>query len=51
MEYKIVDWTGKHLFSNKIFNDFEDTWEFIDSLEPQEEEYKELFAIPVEEEK
>ena len=54
MTYKIVDWTGKHLF-NKTFKDFDSAWEFIDSLETKSDYgyfekngdfINELWAIP-----
>lgn len=28
-QYIIKDWAGNHLFKDKIFDSFEDGWEFI----------------------
>lgn len=28
-EFIIVDWADNHLFKDKIFNSFEDGWDFI----------------------
>jgi len=37
MAYKIIDWTGKRLFKDKIFTSSKEAWDFIDSLpEPEE---------------
>jgi len=28
-EFIIVDWVNNHLFKDKVFNSFEDGWDFI----------------------
>ena len=37
MTYKIIDWTGKHVFKDKIFTSSNKAWDFIESLpEPEQ---------------
>ncbi len=44
MTYIIQDWTGRTLFDGKTFNTFEDGWEYLYQLFPDEEDLGDYYV-------
>lgn len=48
--FGVFDWAGNRLFDCKTFADFDDAWEYIYIMFPDDEElYGDLFAVPLDE--
>jgi hypothetical protein len=46
VEYIIEDWAGNHLFKDKVFESFEDGWDFIMQQFPDEDDLQDYYVIP-----
>jgi hypothetical protein len=52
-KYIIKDWANNHCFSDKIFNSYEDGWDFLYSKFPvidgddREDELGEFYVLPI----
>jgi len=44
-KYKIVDWMNNRIFPDKIFNTFEDGWEYIYNKFNNEEDHQEYYVV------
>ncbi len=45
-KYIIEDWAGNHLFKDKVFDSFEDGWDFIMEQFPNEDDLQDYYVIP-----
>ena len=45
MKFKIVDWMNNRMFPDKVFNTFEDGWEFIYEKIHNEEDHQEYYVL------
>jgi hypothetical protein len=45
MKFKIVDWMNNRMFPDKVFNTFEDGWEFIYEKIHNEEDCQEYYVV------
>lgn len=45
-KYIIEDWAGNHLFKDKVFDSFEDGWDFIMEQFPDEDDLQDYYVIP-----
>jgi|TARA_R100000482_G_C5013581_1_gene96700 hypothetical protein len=45
MKFKIVDWMNNRMFPDKVFNTFEDGWEFIYEKIHNEEDHQEYYVV------
>ncbi len=45
-KYIIEDWAGNHLFKDKVFESFEDGWDFIMEQFPDEDDLQDYYVIP-----
>jgi len=48
-KYKIVDWMNNRIFPNKVFETFEDGWDYIYKKFDNEEDHQEYFVVNVNE--
>jgi hypothetical protein len=49
MKFKIVDWMNNRMFPDKVFNTFENGWEFIYEKFPNEEDLSDYYVVDVNE--
>jgi hypothetical protein len=48
IKYKIVDWMSNHLFIDKVFDSFEEGWDFLYEQFPDEDNFDDYYVVPIE---
>jgi hypothetical protein len=46
-QFIVQDWAGNHLFREKVFDSYEDGWDFLLETFPEDEDLQEYYIIPI----